>query len=113
MLGWDIFIKDKSDTTIANWVVGLGGLDWLRKLEKDGFAESLESGGYPTSYKLLEKHVIPFLKAEQLPDYEGPFVIGDDYVRSGGMNTNIKINEIALNGCKEDDYLFVIAWDQS
>ena len=57
--------------------------------------------------------MIPFLKVEQLPDYEGPLVIGDDYVRSGGMNTNIKINEIALNGCKEDDYLFVIAWDQS
>ena len=31
MLGWDVFIKDQSGTTIASWVVGLGGLDWLRK----------------------------------------------------------------------------------
>lgn len=113
MLGWEIFIKDEADTTLASWIVGLGGLDWVNVLAEQGQAEKVVSGGYPTSYKLAAKHVLPFLRAKQLPSYKGPLVIGDDYVRVGGVNTNIMMNDFAVAKCGDDDLLYVVAWDQS
>jgi hypothetical protein len=29
MLGWQVSINQESDTLIASWCVGIGGLDWL------------------------------------------------------------------------------------
>jgi len=113
MLGWEIFIKNEADETLATWVVGLGGLDWVKELAKQGQAELVLAGGYPTSYKLAAKHLLPFLKARQLPSYKGPLVIGDDYVREGGLNTGLMINEVTMFKCKDVDMLFFVAWDQS
>ena len=113
MLGWQIFINDQSGASLATWVVGLGGLSWLDVLVEQGLAEQLQAGGYPTAYKVAAEHVLPQLRANQLPSHHGPIVLGDDYVDLGGQNTNIKLNQAAISACHDDDVLLVEAWDQS
>jgi hypothetical protein len=113
MLGWDIFIKDQAGNKLASWMAGLGGTDWIEELAEQGLAERVMCGGYPTSFKLEAKHMLSFLRAKQLPDYKGTLVVGDDYVRGSGLNIDAIFNDQAINLCQDNDFLFVVAWDQS
>ncbi len=113
MLGWNIFIKNEANETLATWVTGLGGLDWVDELVELGSAELVCAGGYPTCYKLLAKHVLPFLRSRTLPSYKQSLVISDASVSKCGLKSGMLINEITLFKCADDVWLIVEAWDQS
>ncbi len=44
---------------LAVWQTGIGGLDWLDDLVKQGNAVQLCGSGYPTSYTAKVEHVRP------------------------------------------------------
>jgi hypothetical protein len=111
MLGWQVIIS-KSGDTLCSWSTGIGGLAWLDELVKEGKAEDQGGNGYPNLYSAKAKEILTVL-SEGAPKYSGPTVIGDDYIRIGGLNDAIKIDRSKLNNCSPDDQLTIEAWDQS
>ena len=113
-LGWEIYVtKEGAEKSFAIWTVGLGGIKWLDQLVELGLAEQLTGNGYPTSYKMQAKQLLPFFRLNQLPNYTGQLVIGEDYVREGGLHTGVIIRKELMSECSDDDPLLVEAWDQS
>lgn len=61
MLGWKIYITKESDAdnskSLVSWCTGIGGLDWLDQLVKDGLAQDLgdEGQNYIDGNFVLEK----------------------------------------------------------
>ena len=102
MLGWQVIIS-KGDDTLCSWSTGIGGLEWLDELVKEGKAQDQGGNGYPNLYSAKAKEILTVL-SEGAPKYSGPTVIGDDY---------IKIDRSKLNNCSPDDQLTIEAWDQS
>lgn len=119
MLGWQIIIYPegaegsvRSAATVATWKTGLGGTDWLERLVQAGKADSRHAGGYPRSYRMLWRDLLPELLNQPQP-YDGPPVIGEDYVMEPGWFEHKTLNRAALALCQADDWMIVDAWDQS
>ena len=119
MLGWQIIVfpeggdsKLGSPDMLASWLAGLGGTDWLVAMVKDGRAEEVRWGGYPCGYRMLWKDLLPEL-LEQPKPFQGPTVIGDDYVMQKGWRDGMKLSREALARCLPDTVVCVNAWDQS
>ncbi len=64
----------------------------------------ISEGGYPTSYKLKAKHVLPFLRLGQRPSSAD---LSD--LQVNGAN----FNNVEIATCDEEDVLVFEAWDQS
>lgn len=115
MLGWEIFCSyKKSDgnaETIASWITGISGCDWLDNLAKAGLAKVDHHHGYPNRYELtldlLLDNIIP-----TPPSSNSPRVIGEDYVSDGG-NSNFKVNIDLIMDLDPKTVILVTAWDQS
>ena len=125
MLGWQVYINRhptrdgfasesslNDETLLATWVTGINGLDWLRALVKSGQAKDLGGTGYPHSYTVEARVLLPVLASLPKKD-EGPIVVGDDYVHLGGFNEKIKIHQSRRDACPIDEILSIEAWDQS
>ena len=120
MLGWRIIIykKDGSGSvadrqTLASWLVGLGGTDWLDQMVTEGKATLLGfNGGYPIKYSTTLQDLRPRL-ATQPESYEGPVVIGEDYIMPSGWRDSMTHNSEVLSTCRPDEELIIDAWDQS
>ena len=113
MLGWKVLIRSESNETIASWTSSVGGLSWLEKLAAENVAELTDSGGYPNTYKVSAKHILPFLRSRKLPTYEGQLVLSEHSVREAGSDTEFVVNEAALSACSEESLLCVEIWDLS
>ena len=125
MLGWQIYINRhqirgdfaaeallNDDSLIATWITGVYGLSWLYDLVRDGHAVNLGGSGYP--FRFTAKASVLSSIITNLPkNYQGPTVIGDDYVHFGGFNQNIKIYQQRMDSCQSDEVLSIEAWDQS
>ena len=74
MLGWHVSIYRQTDgggspaaagsptgDRLAAWQTGLGGIDWIDELVKNGKAINLGGNGYPYHYTATGKHLIPVL----------------------------------------------------
>jgi hypothetical protein len=116
MLGWKIYITQESSAdkskSLMSWSSGIGGLDWLDQLVKDGLAQDLGGNGYPSKYSAKASVLLPKV-VPVLPNYEGKFVIGDDYVLEGGEHWEIKIDQSQIDACSPDETLLIEAWDES
>lgn len=93
-------------------MAGLGGLDWLEELVRQGKAVDVGGNGYPCRYKVAAKDVLVKIAAGPPPN-DGPFVIGDDYVAPGGWTGNVRIDRAKVSECSPDEGLIIEAWDQS
>ncbi|WP_197379967.1 hypothetical protein [Mycolicibacterium mengxianglii] len=92
---------------MANWMVGLGGLDWIDQLIESGDAASLGgSSGYPSRFTVTACAALPLILKDPpppgvpLPDGHGP-------------TRGAYINRALLAQCAPDEQLLVEAWDQS
>ena len=73
----------------ASWVTGLGGDQWIKDLVTANKAQRLkDSCGYPNYYTAKAQDIIPLI-TKDLPQYNGFFVIGEDYVLNGKKNWDI------------------------
>ena len=79
---------------------------------KQGLAQDLGGNGYPNKYSGQASIILPKI-VPALPNYEGKFVIGDDYVLEGGENREIRINQPKIDACGPDEKLLIEAWDRS
>lgn len=112
MLGWEIFIKNQ-DQTIASWMVGSSGTDWLRNLAKEGKAVDVAVNcGYPHVFSMKARDLIPIL-INGIPQSGGGLVIGENYVINGNRIWDFAIDAELLSKCDPDDELVIDAWDQS
>jgi hypothetical protein len=99
MLGWQVIIrKESAKTSIASWITGLGGTDWLDILVKEGKAKDLGGNGYPNSYSAKANQILPLLTTELINSV-------------GGGNARLKSDQISA--CSNDETLIIEAWDQS
>ncbi len=98
--------------TVAHWLVGYSGIDWLEDMVKTGLATCLNSSGYPCQYRMLWKDLLPELLIQPKP-HRGPPVIGEGYAMESGWTDPKKINREALARRQSDDWMIVDAWDQS
>jgi hypothetical protein len=116
MLGWKIYITQESSTdkskSLMSWSSGIGGLDWLDQLVKDGLAQDLGGNGYPCKYS-AKAGVILSKIAPLLPNYAGKFAIGDDNVLVGEKHWEIRVNQPKIDACSPDETLLIEAWDES
>lgn len=109
MLGWWLTlltqestneqIHDKS-TLIATWETGLGGLEWLSPLRAQGSALQLSHNGYPNSYRIQAGALKALFSQNPPPSRSGPSVWQQFYPER-------------LNACRDDQWLWLEAWDQS
>lgn len=113
MLGWQVYVKQESDTLIASWCVGLGGLDWLDGLVKQGLAQELGGNGYPCKYiakaGIILPKIIPFLPINEnaMP------TLGDDYIIDTNDSWDVNIKKELAMCCKPTEILIIEAWDLS
>lgn len=122
MLGWEFFVMREADASsrkpgnpdisLARWMAGLGGNQWLDDLIAQGKATDLDGNGYPNSY-LVSAGVLADFLGKGLPNHKGPLVIGDDYVMPGGWRGDGFIDIGRMRGLDPDEMLVVEAWDQS
>ena len=74
MIGWRIVVssqtpeeRDRAEidareaTILAEWEIGLEGIDWLQQLAQDGKATQLSVSGYPNRYMARADDVLPLL----------------------------------------------------
>ena len=124
MLGWQIYINRhqidrvvcesgrRCETLIATWVTGINGCEWIETLVNEGNAEELPGDFCICRYSVKAKILLPIIKS--LPKkYQGPIVVGDDYVHLGGFNENIEINQAKIDQCSPDELLIIETWDLS
>jgi hypothetical protein len=116
MLGWKIYITQESSPdkskSLMSWSTGIGGLDWLDQLVKDGLAQDLGGNGYPSKYSAKAAVLLPRV-VPALPSHEGKPVIGDDYVLEGKEHWGIVIDQSKIDACGPDEILLIDAWDES
>lgn len=115
MLGWDVSVHRPTDAltgpddprvvnapslaavTLASWSARIGGLMWLDTLCETGQASHVLKGGYPMAYLARASDVLPVLE--------------DPPARKSADRTNIDLT--AASSTRSDEWLVVIAWDQS
>ena len=114
MLGWEIFIRRERDgVTLASWLVGHSGLDWIRQLQRQGKATCIEEGGYPTKFTLLASVVLPVLSRREVPPHDSHEMLGDDYYLPAKFSADFRLHEDEVAKCKPGDMVVIEAWDQS
>lgn len=119
MLGWSIHVfpanasgSHDSPDLVCSWQTGLGGTDWLNRMVEARRALMVRWGGYPSAYVMRWEDLLPELLQQPRP-YEGPTVIGEDYVMEQGWWQGKKVNVEALKRCQPNTIMQVNAWDQS
>jgi hypothetical protein len=114
-LGWDIFVSRQNDAglspaaadspegpLLAKWEAGLGGLDWLDELVREGKAIDLGGDGYPFRYTAPAKFLFPriaVMPPGAKSDWEGWKVVWSEAP--------------LVEQCRPEEWLIVEAWDQS
>lgn len=125
MLGWNITIyrKESGGTSpaslgasrgdrLATWQAGIGGLQWIDELVKQGLAVCLGGHGYPTEYTAPLEHV-------RAPVLEGPphanarWLLGEGDVVTGVWAGQTTIDEEALRAGDPHEWVLIVVWDES
>ena len=113
MLGWQISINQEPDTLIATWCVGIGGLDWLDELVKQGLAQDLGGNGYPCKYLAKAEVILPKILTSPPINENAKPTLGDDYILDTKESWDIKINQDQIKSCQPSENLTIVAWDLS
>lgn len=97
---------------IAVWQTSWNGTDWLDALVAEGHALVLMHGGYPTLYLAQARHVVGGL-GDEPPDARSPwrFEIGD-VLLSNWVGQTV-VDHARVEACHPDEWLLVVAWDES
>lgn len=125
MLGWHISVYRQGDggvspataqspegTRLAVWQTGVGGLDWLKELVKEGKAIDLGGNGYPSRYTAITEYLIPLI-------IDVPPGARINWLREAGDVVTDKwegktvVDGAAVAQCRLAEWLLVEAWDES
>jgi hypothetical protein len=114
VLGFEIIVSreapgPQSETVLASWRVGFGGLGWLDALVAEGKAVFVAGNqGYPVHYTAVASAVLAILA-------NGPPEHPDPVLRNGPVYgiSDAAIDRAALLECPPDEQLTIQAWDLS
>ncbi len=121
MLGWLIIISKQVPLPaemperayeLARWETGLGGIDWIKRLVKEGKASQTLFGGYPLRFSAAARDVLPLIESGP-PPYEGLLRMRDDGPTREGWNGPATIDQAKIRECSPDQQLTIDAWDLS
>jgi hypothetical protein len=113
MLGWQVYVKQEPDTLIASWRIGMGGLDWLDSLVKQGLAQDLGGNGYPCKYSAKAEIILPKIISSPPINENAKVTLGDDYILDTKDSWDIKMNQDQIKNCQPSEILTIEAWDLS
>lgn len=120
MLGWWTVISTETleqralpgggnkEATLATWEAGLGGMDWILELCKQGKAEQHSFNGYPNRFTALASEITPILARgikEHLGHFNGP--------EPSAWKGSATVHQERIAACAPDQLLTVEVWDQS
>jgi hypothetical protein len=125
MLGWHISVYRQTDdgsspataesakgTRLAVWQTGLGGLDWVIDLVKAGKAIDLGGNGYPYEYTATAENLLSQI-IDEPPGGRLIWETGADDIITEKWEGRTVIDHSAANACRPDEWLLVVAWDES
>jgi hypothetical protein len=96
---------------IASWTSFSN--DWIEKIVEDGNAESEPSQGYPITYRVKAKYVLPLLMSELVPHSDVGTLLSDDDPTGARYSKKIEVNQGSIEIVRGEDMLIIEAWDQS
>lgn len=120
MLGWWTVITTETlaqrrqpgggikEATLATWDSGLGGMDWILELCKQGKAEQHAFNGYPNRFTVAASEVLPILARgirEHLGHFNGP--------EPSAWKGSVTVHQERIAACAPEQILLVEVWDQS
>lgn len=125
MLGWNVSVYRQKDgghspatdestisARLAVWQTGDGGLDWLCDLAKAGKATNLGGDGYPNTFTAQAEYVIPRILDNPPHAREVWGRDEHDFVDETWAGKTV-IDRDASRQCRFDEWLKIIAWDES
>jgi hypothetical protein len=126
MIGWHVSVYRQTDggaspatldsvrgTRLAVWQAGPNGLVWLKELVKRGNAVDFRGNGYPTGFTAPAKYIIPRAIEKAPPDANKTWVCGPDDIIGPGWDGETVTDPAAASECRPDEWLLVVAWDES
>ena len=125
MLGWHISVFRQTDggllpavadtatgKRLAVWQTGPYGLRWLEELIASGRATDLDGNGYPNRYTAQAQFLIPIIVAGPLEAHRRWVHEADDVILPGWEGKTV-IDQATVDECRPDEWLLVVAWDES
>ena len=125
MLGWHISVfkqqtneslpatADSSEgVRLAVWQTGTDGLQWLNKLVNLRQAVDLGGDGYPCRYTAQAKDLLPRIIGGP-PHAHKTWICGPTDIIEPGWEGKTTIERSAASKCTPDEWLLVVAWDES
>lgn len=125
MMGWHISVHrqanggsapamadSKEGARIAVWQADLEGLEWLNELVADGKAIDLGGNGYPNHYTAKAEYLLPPI-VDGPPEARRRWVCGPDDVLGAAWEGRTVIDRAVADDCRMDEWLLVVAWDES
>jgi hypothetical protein len=125
MLGWHISIYRQTDggaspagadspggKRLAVWQAGLGGLGWIEALVKEGKAIDLGGNGYADRYTATAEYLIPQI-VEGPPGALSTWICEPSDLLTDQWEGKTVFDRDAAGDCRPDEWLLVVAWDES
>ena len=125
MMGWHIsvFRQTEGRSTPANrdadegprlavWQTGVYGLQWLDELAEAGNAIDLGGGGDPSYYTAQAEHLISTVVAGP-PLAKQTWTVGEHDIIMPNWEGKTVIDRAVADDCRPDEWLIVVAWDES
>lgn len=126
MLGWHISVyrltegsrshpattESESGTRLAVWQTGVAGRDWIDELVAAGNAIDLGGNGYPDCYTARAQHLIPRIVSGP-PAANAVWGLGPHDIIGAGWAGKTVIDEVTMKDCRTDEWLLVVAFDES
>lgn len=125
MLGWHVSVYRQADggaspatadsapgTCLAVWQTGLGGLSWVGELVTAGKAVHLGGNGYPSRMTAPAQHLVPPI-VDGPPNANKYWGYGPGDIITEKWKGKTVIDRDAIAECSPDEWLLVVAWDES
>ncbi len=97
---------------IAVWQTDLEGLQWFGELVAAGNAIDLGGNGYPNYYTAKAQHITSRVLAGP-PLAKRTWTFGEHDIIMPNWEGKTVIDRAVADDCRPDEWLIVIAWDES
>jgi len=125
MMGWNVGIYRQAEggsspakagseegPRLAVWQTDVGGLQWLDELVETRQAIDLGGTGYPNYYTAQAEHLIPWIVGGP-PAARQTWASSQHDVLTSQWEGKTVIDHAVANDCRSDEWLLVVAWDES
>ncbi len=124
MMGWAVFVYRQSDgganpatagsqegVRLSVWQTHAWGLKWLDELASAGKAIDLGGNGYPNRFTARAEHLLRAI--EDPPDANEVWSLGEEDVVLDFWVGKTSVDHAAIQQCRPEEWLLVVAWDES